>query len=228
MPASPLIRAALRALRTLLPAACAACDAASPPDQLFCRLCAETIGPPLRGLLRGGTPWHCAARHRGALATAIHRLKYGGRPDLARALGRWTAPVALGPRADAESLVPVPLHPGRLAERGFNQAALIAAALSGILDLPVQAMALRRNTYTASQASLPRSARLANVHGRFSARGHLAGQRVVLVDDVLTTGATALACIEALHEAGARTVGIVAVTRGGQAPVEYAEPLDLM
>lgn len=162
------------------------------------------------------------------MAQAIHRLKYAGRPDLARPLARWMAQAEPQLARGVDGWVPVPLHPKRLAERGFNQAALIAAELSRIFGPRVYALALQRNTYMVSQAGLGRTQRLLNARSAFSARTNLAGQRVALVDDVLTTGATALACIEALHDAGAQAVGVVTLTRGGRQPVECAQTGKLM
>jgi len=151
----------------------------------------------------------------GALARAVTRLKYERRPDLARPLGDllWRA---LEPDAAALSrvvVVPVPLHPTRLAERGFNQSALIASRLARRLGASFRPMALARLRDTPRQAALDRQSRLANLSGAFVARqpDKVRARDVLLVDDVRTTGATIEACTEALYVAGARSVSSAAV-----------------
>jgi ComF family protein len=110
-------------------------------------------------------------------------------------------------------LVPVPLHPRKLAERGYNQSALLARALGRELRWRVRERALRRCRDTHAQAELDRNARLENVKGALIEREQLEGKRVVLVDDVVTTGATASACKEALGRAGAIVIAVAAVAR---------------
>jgi len=149
----------------------------------------------------------------GALARAIQALKYEGRPDLAAPLGRRlsraVARHALGPAL----LVPVPIHPRKLAERGYNQSALVAQTLGRELKWQVRERALRRSRDTHAQARLGRSERLENVKGALIERERLEGSRVVLVDDVVTTGATVSACREALGRAGAIVIAVAAVAR---------------
>jgi ComF family protein len=164
--------------------------------------------------LEGG---HCvvsAGLYAGPLALAVQRLKYQKRPDLARPLGgrlaRTLRQVELAP---ATLLVPVPLHPARLAERGYNQAALVARAAAGALGLESRPRALERTLNTKEQATLSRSARLENVAFAFSVREMVGDRPIVIVDDVVTTGATTLACATALGEAGAVVVGIAAIAR---------------
>jgi ComF family protein len=110
-------------------------------------------------------------------------------------------------------LVPVPLHPRKLAERGYNQSALLARALGRELRWRVRERALRRCRDTQAQAELGRNARLENVSGALIEREELEGMRVVLVDDVVTTGATASVCREALGRAGAIVIAVAAVAR---------------
>jgi ComF family protein len=211
------LRATIHNTVALLPQACAACEAPLRAAKLFCDDCARGVSSaPLAGTLADGTRWFARSAHTGAAATAIHRLKYRGRTDIARRLAQWFDWRNIAAFAMADCLVPVPLHPRRLAERGFNQAALIAAALAKASEIPSRPLALRRITYTVSQARLDRRGRLFNVRGHYAARTILDGMRVLLVDDVLTTGATASACIEALHEAGAHTLAVLAITRGGR------------
>jgi ComF family protein len=115
-----------------------------------------------------------------------------------------------------ELLVPVPVHTARLRQRGFDQAELLARAVGRVLDLPV-APVLERATKTAAQHSLGRRARAANVGGAFtvkaSARRDVANKWVVLIDDVVTTGATFSGCAQALYAAEAYAVSGLALAR---------------
>jgi ComF family protein len=112
-------------------------------------------------------------------------------------------------------LAPVPLHPRKRRERGFNQAELIARELAARSGLPLAPGALVRRIDTPPQAGLSAAARRRNVARAFAVRqcARVAGRRVVLVDDVLTTGATAQACSRALAAAGARAVRVLTVAR---------------
>jgi ComF family protein len=146
--------------------------------------------------------------HRGALREAVHHFKFGDRPDLAPLLGaRLAAAIAV----PFDCVVPVPLHRARLRERGYNQAALLADTLAGVLHVPLY-QSLIRSRDTGHQAKLDREHRLYNLAGAFAvAVGQpvpWAGGRVLLVDDVLTTGATASAAAEALYQTGARSVDL--------------------
>jgi ComF family protein len=154
----------------------------------------------------------------GVVLEVIHRYKYQQaewfEPFLTDLLCREAAPVVRGGSWDA--VVPVPLHPRRERERGFNQAARLAAALARACDLPVRRDWVRRMEFTRTQTALSRAERAANMRGVFEARPglRLNGQRVVLVDDVLTTGATTSACAKALLDAGAGRVVVWTLARG--------------
>ena len=144
------------------------------------------------------------------MATAIHRLKYRDRPDLARPLGGVLA-TALPTTLDVDLVVPVPLHPRRLGHRGYNQSALLARVVAFELELRHDATALERIRDTDAQAELGRAERHANVAGAFVGARRLAGRRVLLIDDVTTTGATLGACADAARRAGAQEVVCAAV-----------------
>ncbi len=158
-----------------------------------------------------------AVRYDDVARDLVHRLKYGDRLDLAAAMGRWMARAGRDLLDDADALVPVPLHWRRLWGRRFNQAAALARAAASDKGLPVLTVALKRKRVTAQQVGLSRSARATNVQGAFAVtpEGKVAihGKRIVLVDDVLTSGATLDACARALWRAGARNVDVLVFAR---------------
>jgi ComF family protein len=216
-----LVRLLLAAVKGALgPPTCAACDARVRDHVVFCPTCAATIEPPPEPEdASTGDPRLEATvafgAFGGALAIALRRLKYQDRPDLAAPLGHLARRAARVGGLAADLVVPVPLHPRRLVERGYNQAALIAAEVAIELDAPLLARALVRLRNTLQQAHLDREARRGNVARAFRARDPraIAGRRVVLVDDVATTGATLAACAEALLSAGAASVTALVVAR---------------
>jgi len=146
----------------------------------------------------------------------VSAYKYGGRPELAGPLSRrLLAALGEADRAWPDWIVPVPLAPSRLAERGYNQAWELARRVGRALDRPASAAWLQRTATREAQAGLDRAARQRNLRGVFSLKpGHpLAGRRVALVDDVLTTGATAAEATRALLAAGAAEVAVWALAR---------------
>jgi ComF family protein len=201
-----LVDRALEALLSLAaPPTCIGCDQSC--RYLLCAACArERRAPAARSI--DGVPVVAALKYAPPFDRVIQRFKYESRPDLARALAALLLPL---PELSARVLIPVPLHPRRLAERGYNQAALLARELARSSRLVVEPRALIRVTDTPRQATLAKSARLANVAGAFRARdpAQLAGRPVALVDDVVTTGATLLGCIRALREAGAEVSAVI-------------------
>ena len=153
-------------------------------------------------------------RYDGALRRLIHLLKYDGIEPLGAELGEKLA--LLGPRlGSADVVTATPLHWGRHWQRGFNQAALVARQAARVWGLPFEADLLRRVRSTAPQAGRTRAERLSNVRGAFRARDKaaVAGRRIILVDDVMTTGATLEACARALRRAGARGVAAATLAR---------------
>jgi len=155
--------------------------------------------------------------YEGPLRAAIHELKYRGRRRVASRLASALLEdsAARDLVAEGDVLVPVPLHPGRRRERGFNQAALIAREIARLTDRPWVEEALVRRAQTRPQTGLSAAERRRNVKGAFVVRRRreVTGRVVVLVDDVLTTGATAQACALALREGGATEVRLLSIAR---------------
>jgi ComF family protein len=159
-----------------------------------------------------------AVRYDEVARALVHALKYGDRLDLAPTMGRWMARAGRELLQDCDALVPVPLHWRRLWARRFNQSAalaqVIAADRSGIA---VAHSALARIKSTLQQVGLSKSQRAENVQGAFRVpterRSEVAGRRLILVDDVMTSGATAEACARALLRAGAARVDVLVFAR---------------
>lgn len=209
------------AVRLVAPPRCAACDTPIPGDALFCVTCEPNVVECARvDHLESGLPVISTGLYEGPLGAAVRTLKFRNRPDLGQPLGlRLAAAVRRARLRDAQVLVPVPLHPLRLAERGYNQSALVARAAADALGLRSGLRVLGRVRVTNEQASLDRRARLENVSAAFAVRAPMRERRVVVVDDVVTTGATALACAAALESAGAVVVAIAAVARADRTPL---------
>ncbi len=226
-----LARAAVGALLDLVyPPRCAACGERT-REEPFCEVCAGAVDPVPQGCARCAAPGPdslCGACRAsppafegvraggllgGPLADAIHRLKYQNRPALARPLGAWLAGRA--PLSSGAVVVSVPLARGRRIERGYDQAALLADSLARASRAQGRRLraVLRRVRETQPQVGRSRDERAKNVEGAFEATAAVAGRDVVLVDDVVTTGATAHAAASALRRAGARSVEVVALAR---------------
>lgn len=216
---------------------CAACRASIHPwEGAICARCglpivaqppAQDDAPLLCGVCRGRGYHFDIARSYGTythpLRDLILHLKFRRRERWGWRLGELLAPAALGLEmmASAPLIVPVPLHPARERERGYNQAALLARGLQHKLrargatrSLRVETRLISRDRPTAPQSGLRHGARQENVRGAFRVERRLAvGRSILLVDDVMTTGATASSCAAALKRAGAREVAVLTLAR---------------
>ena len=196
----------------LSPLRCAACDASLDCRALLCPPCASSV---IRWK-RGGSPL-AFAHYGGALASTLLRLKYANRPDLAYPLGQLLRTVVLDELqpGDIDIVVPVPVPYNRLVQRGYNQAALIAQSLTRPLSASLEPRVLGRRDGSVKQAALNRRDRLENLRDAFFVRQSNAvrSRRVLLVDDVSTTGATLDSCQGLLEACGATLVHTAVVAR---------------
>jgi ComF family protein len=210
--AAALCASCLAAMRPLSGPVCTRCGVPVVDGARLCPPC--TRREPCFATARAAGLYLTAARP-GAdpLAVCVQRLKYAGRRDLAPVLGALLA--ERYPFGQAVLLVPVPLHRSRLRARGFNQAALLAQELARRRGLPVALRALVRRRQTRAQPGLDSTARRRNLADAFEVRlpARVVGRSIVLVDDVLTTGATADACATALLRAGVARVDVYTVGR---------------
>src|ERR1700733_1389586 len=158
-----------------------------------------------------------AVRYDDVARTLVHALKYQDRTDLAPAMGRWMARAGRELLEGADALVPVPLHWRRGWSRRYNQAVALARVIERQTGVKLASEALRRVRQTQQQIGLSRSERASNVQGAFQVasdrKADIAGRRLVLVDDVLTSGATVDACARALLRARAASVDVLVVAR---------------
>ncbi len=231
-PARPASRFSGRLLDLVFPTKCAGCGALG---DLFCPACrgrVESVPQPV--CIRCGKPVQepgrcpvcrdgsfqiaairAAAVYREPVSQVIHEFKYNGRKELGQPLGELLAAYWRARTVSVDLVIAVPLHKARLKERGFNQSQLLAETLCRLAGLPLlQPEVLRRERETQQQVHLGPEERRQNVSGAFVWSGPaLAGARVLLIDDVATTGATLEACGETLHAGGAGRVWALTVAR---------------
>lgn len=207
-PARP--RLGERALLWLFPARCLWCGRPIGPEVFFCRGCRDhTAAPGPRRFELGKSGRVLEARapafYRGGYRETLHRYKFQGEKGLAGQLGRLAAGQALafGVRFDGVAYVPLSRQ-GRRA-RGYDQSGLLAAKIARALGLPLENL-LEKTRETKRQHRLGRAERLVNVKNAYRAGAEAAGRAWLLVDDIVTTGATLCQCAEALYEAGASGV----------------------
>ena len=238
--AAARVGAAARATANLIvPPACVACHTPMTFHDTLCAACWREIvfvRPPLCDVLgipltfgTGGRQVSAAAlaappgydRARavavfgGPVQKLIHGFKYSDRHDARRLFGRWLTTAGAGLLSEADMLVPVPLNRWRLIERRYNQAAILAIEVARASGVPVSPMALERVKATASQVGMTNAERRLNVRGAFKVparhRASIAGKRILLIDDVITTGATLDSAARALKSGGAAAVDALAL-----------------
>ena len=229
------------ALGLLYPPTCIACQAATGEAHALCSACwsgirfierpfcerlgtpfAVDLGQPLLSPAAIADPpvfgrARAVAEYDGTASLLVHRLKYNDRLELARALGPMMARAGAELLREADVIVPVPLHRWRLWRRRFNQAMALARAVSVESSVPCDPFLLARVKRTRRQVGLTKAQRQENLQGAFrvpaDAKARLQGRRVLLIDDVLTTGSTANAASRALLRGGAASVDVLAFAR---------------
>ena len=178
----------------------------------------EATCPDCRGTRRFFKMARSVGVYDGLFKSAILALKYRGRRELARPFGALLAEKLLhsGEMLSVDVLVPVPLHPERLIARGYNQAELLAREVSRWTGLPILQEELVRTVCTPTQSRLPLVRRKVNPMGAFGVRtpGRVTGKRILLIDDILTTGATANECARSLLRAGSGEILVLTVVSG--------------
>ena len=238
----PLAAAGRMALNLLYPPSCLACHGATSAPDTLCTACwrqirfierpyCERLGTPFAQDLGPGLlspeamaepPVWARARavagfDEGPARQLVYRLKYYDRMEIARPLGSWMARAGAELLEEADLLVPIPLHRMRLANRRFNQSMALADSISQNCGVPVEAFALERAKRSPPQVGLSRIQRAANVQGAFKVpqekRQLIEGRRLVLIDDVLTSGATSNAAARVLLRAGAAQVDLLVFAR---------------
>jgi ComF family protein len=224
----------------LLPPVCLSCRTRIGSHGLLCGPCFATvdfIAPPICARLGVPLPYHAGepclsaaaiadppiydraravARYSATMRELIQSFKYGDRHEGVPMFGRWMATAGAELLADADVILPVPLYRSRLWSRRFNQSAMLAHAVGHLTGVPVDCFLLARVKRTHAQVGLTAAQRRKNVAGAFrvtAPHGQLRGKRIVVVDDVITTGATAEACARVLKRAGAARVDILALAR---------------
>lgn len=235
-----LFRRALSALSdVIMPPVCLVCRAPIGGHDALCAHCwrdIDFIRPPLCDRLGLPLPYdtggvaisaaaaadppaydraRAVAAHGGAMRTLVHALKFHDRHDVRRLLGRWLVDAGRELIGDAEFVVPVPLARRRLLARRFNQSAILAHEVARLAQLRYEPMLLERIRATTSQVGLSRGQRQRNVAGAFAVparyAGGVRGRKILLVDDVITTGSTVAACARVLRRAGASRVDVLAL-----------------
>ncbi len=241
MLAGALPRIVGAAVSLVYPPVCAVCSASVEASKYICDDCEERaprIVPPFCAKCSEPFPgaitqtfscancaerrlhFDCAVaayRSRGLVRNVLHQFKYGKQRHLRHPIAKWLGESLADPRLRGrhfDIIVPVPLHPARERERGFNQAALLSELLALATELPARPI-LERVRYTTTQTAYDRAERMENLHGAFRLRKNkdVRGLHVLLIDDVLTTGSTLSECARVLRAAGAVSVHAATAAR---------------
>ena len=202
----------------LFPPCCPACGRSIARDEIFCPSCLKDYFPASSAdrewkQLPSGVNLYAAARYKGSMREAIHRFKFSGHAGSAAILAPLLVQALRENGVKPEEiqlLVPVPSRPKKVRARGYNQSALLAREVSRLTDIPFSETALLKTRDTRAQHDLNAEERQTNLSGSFRAeKAAVSGKHILLVDDILTTGATARECIGALKDAGASSVDIL-------------------
>ena len=236
-----------RALAVIYPHQCLLCDAQVGAQGALCPACwsetpflsghnCDTCAAPLPGesdgvadqcdaCLADAPPWEkgrAAFRYAGTGRRIVLKLKHGDRTDLARPAALWMAQAGTDVLSGAPLLIPVPIHWSRRIKRRYNQSAEIVGALAGQTRCPTLSDALRRVRSTRAQADMDRATRSENQIGSMEVtpgrRNEVSGRDILLVDDVVTTGATLVEACRVLHAAGARRISFLVLARAAPRP----------
>jgi ComF family protein len=209
---APLCLNCMKGIRFIVSPLCLCCGIPFPAEQENDHLCSQCLAD--------RKPYAVArsvATYEGTILTAIHMFKYHKKTGIGKALGNIMADFVSGiwDMNAFDLIIPVPLHIKRLRERGFNQSAILARVLSRRFKIALDVSSLRRTLFTPPQVGLGRKERSVNVKGAFSVTSQdtISGKRILLIDDVYTTGSTLLECSRVLLEAKAEAVAVLTMAR---------------
>lgn len=209
-----------RLIFLLFPARCLWCGKPVAPEDFFCRACKGESTPPKprqftlersRQVLEARAP----VPYLGGIRETLHQYKFRGKKGYAGQLGRLAAGQALEFGAAFDAVTYVPLSKGSLRDRGYDQSGLLAGKIAKALEIPLLPL-LEKTRETKRQHTLGRAERLANARGVYRAKPEAAGRTLLLVDDIVTTGATLCQCADALYEAGALRVYAICAASAGK------------
>lgn len=178
-----------------------------PQTDIACDACLDTPRPWTRG--------HAALKYEGTARKLALALKHGDRTEIAGPAGKWMANAISDYVTPDQHVIPVPLHWRRTTGRKYNQSALLAVELAKNLNLACFPLALSRTVATQALENVTKDERFTRLKGTISARSPdiISGKKIVLVDDVMTSGATLSACTEACKQAGAKEISVVVLAR---------------
>jgi len=201
---------------------CPDCYRALPHNETCCARCALPLAEDINGAVLCGrcikkTPAFDYAyspfRYEDEIITLVHQLKFSEKISFSRSIGEMLLKIFSGTGETPDCLLPVPLHPSRMRQRGFNQSIEISRALARKLAIPIEHGAIVRRRSTVAQTGLSAKQRLKNIRGAFSVVGSLNYRHVLIIDDVMTTGATVNELAKLLKKNHVERVGVLSIAR---------------